>query len=32
MKQTLAHRKRLVTGRHELAVINNKAAKPHPIC
>jgi hypothetical protein len=32
MKQTVSHRKQIISPRHELAVINNKAAKPHPIC
>jgi hypothetical protein len=32
MKQSVPHRKRHVFARHELTVINNKAAKPHPIC
>jgi hypothetical protein len=32
MKQTVPHRKRIVSRRHELAVINNKYPEPHPIC
>jgi hypothetical protein len=32
MKQTALDRKRIVSGRHELALINDKDAKLHPIC
>ncbi len=32
MTQTGTYRKRIVQRRHKLALINDKAANPHPIC